>query len=79
MVRWGKVSGRVPLVHEMPRDIMAKPKVKKSRKTEVVRFALSNEAFELLTELAGPNAICVIKAMSPAFSGNPDFNKFKVG
>lgn len=57
---------------------MTKPKPKKVKK-QVVRFTLSNEAFELLNELAGPNATCVIKAMSPAFSGNPDFNKFKVG
>ena len=49
------------------------------KKSEVVRFSLSNEALTLLAELAGPNAECVIKAMAPAYSGNPDFNKFKVG
>jgi hypothetical protein len=58
---------------------MAKPKPKKAKKAEVVRFALSEEAFALLNELAGPNATCVIKTMAPAYSGNPDFNKFKVG
>ncbi|MFH0817143.1 MAG: hypothetical protein V1909_00740 [Candidatus Micrarchaeota archaeon] len=58
---------------------MTKPKPKKSKKAEVVHFALSDDALLMLSELAGPNALCVIKAMSPAYSGNPEFNKFKVG
>jgi hypothetical protein len=62
-------------------DGMAKTKNKAAprAKPKVVRFTLSNEAIMLLTELAGPNAECVIKAMAPAYSGNPEFNKFKVG
>jgi len=56
-----------------------KQKPKNTKKAEIVRFSLSDEAFSLLSELAGPNATCVIKTMFPAYSGNPDFNKFKVG
>ncbi|MFH1447947.1 MAG: hypothetical protein ABIG39_03725 [Candidatus Micrarchaeota archaeon] len=59
-------------------DPMAK-KTKKARKGDIVRFTVSQEVLELLDELAGPNASVVIKAMSPAYSGNPEFNKFKVG
>ena len=58
---------------------MAKPKAKKQKAARIVKFTLSDAALELLNELAGPNAACVIKTMSPAYSGNPDFNKFKVG
>ena len=58
---------------------MTKPKPKKSKKADVVRFTLPDDALLMLSELAGPNALCVIKAMSPAYSGNPEFNKFKVG
>ena len=59
--------------------LMAKPKRKKSKKRGVLRFTLSEQVLELLADLAGPNAPAVIRAMSPAFSGNPEFNKFKVG
>jgi hypothetical protein len=63
---------------------MAKPKkaqkaIKAKAKKEVARLTLSDEAHNLLNELAGPNACSVIKAMAPAYSGNPEFNKFKVG
>ena len=58
---------------------MTNPKPKKSKKAKIMRFTLSDDALEFMTELAGPNATCVIKAMYPAFSGNPEFNKFKVG
>ena len=58
---------------------MTKAKEKKSKRAQIVRFAISDEALSLITELAGPNAVCVLKTMAPAYSGNPDFNKFKVG
>jgi len=58
---------------------MKKAKPKQSKRSEVVRFTLSDDTLVLLQELAGPNSVCVIKAMAPAFSGNPEFNKFKVG
>lgn len=77
--RIGRVSGDVQSPRECRVICMTKPKSKKSKKAEIVRFSLSDDAMMMLTELAGPNAVCVMKAMSPAYSGNPEFNKFKVG
>lgn len=57
---------------------MAK-KTKKTQNGLKVRFTLAEDVLELLNELAGPNASCVIKAMSPAFSGNPEAIKSRVG
>ncbi|MCX6778036.1 MAG: hypothetical protein NT157_04080 [Candidatus Micrarchaeota archaeon] len=56
---------------------MRGPMAKSTKYSIVSRLEITEEADKLLREIAGDNAMCVLKAMEPTFKLNPPRIKVK--